>query len=52
MKNEILKIGNRAKIASKKKINNIKKNKVLLDFANLIEKNKKKLLNKIIKIFT
>ena len=44
MKNEILKIGNRAKIASKKKINNIKKNKVLLDFANLIEKNKKKII--------
>ena len=44
MKNEILKIGNRAKIASKKKINYIKKNKVLLDFANLIEKNKKKII--------
>jgi len=44
MKNEILKIGNRAKLASKEKINNIKKNKVLLDFANLIEKNKKKII--------
>ena len=42
MKNDILKIGNRAKLASKEKINNLKKNKVLLDFANLIEKSKKK----------
>ena len=45
MKNDILKIGNRAKVASKEKINNLKKNKVLLDFANLIEKSKKKIIN-------
>ena len=45
MKNDIFKIGDKAKLASKERINSLKKNKVLSDFAILIERNKKKIIN-------
>ena len=41
MKNELIKIGNRSKKAFSFELNSKKKNKVLKDYCNLIEKNKK-----------
>ena len=41
MKNELIKIGNKSKKAFSFELNSKKKNKVLNDYCNLIEKNKK-----------
>ena len=44
MKNELIKIGNRSKKAFSFELNSKKKNKVLKDYCNLIEINKKKII--------